>query len=80
MLKNGLLGSFFISHSNTLSIISDYHKHAEYIVDTLKMCAQCYSKANHQPNTIQYTTEALQYDRTDTIALMCRAKAFEKDG
>ena len=61
-------------------LVSDYHKHAEHIVDTLKMCAQCYSKANHQPNTVQYASEALQYDRTDTIALMCRAKAFEKDG
>ena len=44
------------------------------------ICAQCYSKANDHPHTIEYTSEALQYDRTDTSALLYRARAFENDG
>ncbi len=43
------------------------------------MCAQCYSKTNDHIRTIQFATEALQYNKTDTTALICRAKAFEND-
>jgi hypothetical protein len=30
-------------------------------------------------HAIQYATEALQYNKTDDNALICRAKAFEKE-
>jgi hypothetical protein len=43
------------------------------------MCAQAYSKVNDNTRTVQYATEALQYNKTDTTALICRAKAFEND-
>ncbi|CAF1187969.1 unnamed protein product [Adineta steineri] len=64
MLKNGVL---------------DYHNHADHIVSTLIICAQCYSKVQDYVHTIQYTTEALQYNKTDANALICRAKAFENE-
>jgi tetratricopeptide (TPR) repeat protein len=64
MLKNGVL---------------DYHKHAEHIVSTLTMCAQSYFKTNDYTRTVQYASEALQYNKMDTTALICRAKAFEND-
>ncbi len=34
---------------------------------------------NDHVRTIQYATEALQYNKIDTNALTCRAKAFEND-
>ncbi|CAF0950852.1 unnamed protein product [Rotaria sordida] len=64
MLKNGVL---------------DYHNHAEHIVSTLIICANCYLKANNYVHAIQYTSEALQYNKMDTDALICRARAFENE-
>ncbi|CAF3328850.1 unnamed protein product [Rotaria socialis] len=64
MLKNGVL---------------DYHNHADHIVSTLFICANCYLKNNDYVHTIQYTSEALQYNKIDTDALICRAKAFENE-
>jgi len=64
MLKNGFL---------------DYHQHAEHIVNILNICAQSYSKINQYYRSIQYSTEALQFNRTDSSALICRAKAFENE-
>jgi hypothetical protein len=58
---------------------SDYHSHAEYLVKTLVLCAQCYAKINDHVHAIQYATEALQYNRLDSSALICRAKAFENE-
>ncbi|UJR21886.1 hypothetical protein I4U23_024958 [Adineta vaga] len=64
MLHNGLL---------------DYHYHAEYIVDTLVICAESYLKLHDYEHALQYGTEALQYHRLNGDALLCRAKAFEKE-
>lgn len=41
------------------------------------MCAQCSSKLNEHVRAIQYATEALQYNKIDSNALLCRAKSFE---
>lgn len=60
-------------------IFLDYHNHADHIVSTLMTCAQCYLKINDYVHAIQYTTEALQYNKMDANALTCRAKAFEND-
>lgn len=57
----------------------DYHLHAEYIVNALVLCAQCNSKLKKYILAIQYATEALQYNKTDTNALLCRARAFENE-
>jgi hypothetical protein len=43
------------------------------------MCAQSYFKTNDYTRTVQYASEALQYNKMDTTALICRAKAFEND-
>jgi 16S rRNA U1498 N3-methylase RsmE len=59
--------------------LSDYHQHAEHIVNTLVACAQCYSKTNDHIRAIQFTTEALQYNKKDSNALIYRAKAFENE-
>ncbi|CAF5019315.1 unnamed protein product, partial [Rotaria sp. Silwood1] len=64
MLKNGVL---------------DYHNHADHIASTLIICANCYLKANHYVHAIQYASEALQYNKTDTDAVICRARAFENE-
>ncbi|CAF3435057.1 unnamed protein product [Rotaria sp. Silwood1] len=64
MLKNGVL---------------DYHNHADHIASTLIICANCYLKANHYVLAIQYASEALQYNKTDTDAVICRARAFENE-
>ncbi|CAM4747662.1 unnamed protein product [Rotaria magnacalcarata] len=64
MLKNGVL---------------DYHNHADHIVSTLFICANGYLKNNDYVHTIQYSSEALQYNKMDTDALICRAKAFENE-
>jgi hypothetical protein len=66
------LSHFFLSSS-------DYHYHAEHIVNTLTICVQCYSKVNDHIHAIQYATEALLYNKIDSTALICRAKAFEND-
>jgi phage gp46-like protein len=57
----------------------DYHNHADHIVSTLFTCAQAYSKKSDHVHAIQYATEALQYNKTDSNALLCRAKAFENE-
>ncbi|CAF1273581.1 unnamed protein product [Adineta ricciae] len=64
MLKNGLL---------------DYHRHAEHIMNTLMVCAQCNAKLGRHSVAIQYATEALQYNRTDANVLICRGRAFEAE-
>lgn len=64
MLKNGVL---------------DYHNHADHIAGTLVICAQCYAKSNDYTRAIQYASEALQYNKTDVDALMCRGRAFENE-
>ncbi|CAF3746768.1 unnamed protein product [Rotaria sordida] len=64
MLHNGLL---------------DYHYHTECIVNILTICAQCYLKLHDYVHTIQYATEALQYNKNDADILICRAKAFENE-
>jgi hypothetical protein len=60
-------------------LLLDYHHHAEYIVNTLFNCSECYLKLNNNALAIQYATEALQYNKMDTNTLICRAKAFEKE-
>ncbi|CAF3784793.1 unnamed protein product [Rotaria sordida] len=64
MLHNGLL---------------DYHYHTECIVNILTICAQCYLKLHDYVHTIQYATEALQYNKNDADILICRAKALENE-
>ena len=58
---------------------SDYHHYAEYIVNTLMICARCYLKLKDYTHAIQYATEALQYNKMNDNALICRALAFEVD-
>ena len=48
-------------------------------MSTLFICANCYLKTNDYVRAIQYTSEALQYNKMDTDALICRAKAFENE-
>ncbi len=62
-------------HSSSL----DYHYYAEYIVETLNTCGKSYFKLQDNLRAIQYTTEALEYDRKDGNTLICRAKAFENE-
>lgn len=59
--------------------IIDYHQHAEYIVNTLKFCAQCCLKLDDNAHTIQYATEALQYNRNEDDTLIYCAEAFENE-
>lgn len=59
------------------AIVSDYHNHADCISNTLVRCAQASVKLGRLIQAIQYATEALEYNKTDSIALMCRAKAYE---
>jgi hypothetical protein len=58
---------------------TDYHNTADHIVSTLVTCALCYAKTNDHVHAIQYATEALQYNKMDSNALLCRAKAFENE-
>lgn len=64
MLQNGIL---------------DYHYYAEYITDTLNICAESYLKLSDYLHAIQYASEALQYNKNDGCTLMYRAKAFENE-
>jgi hypothetical protein len=64
MLQNGIL---------------DYHYYAEYITDTLSICAESYLKLSDYLHAIQYASEALQYNKNDGYILMYRAKAFENE-
>ena len=58
---------------------TDYHHHTDHIVSALSTCAQCYQKINNYVYAIQYASEALQYNKMDSNALLCRAKAFENE-
>ena len=49
------------------------------MVETLSGCGKCYLKIHDYQRAIQYTTEALQYNRNDAGTLMSRAKAFENE-
>ncbi|CAF2074275.1 unnamed protein product [Rotaria magnacalcarata] len=73
--KNAIEISKKLLHNGAL----DYHFHAESIVNALTGCAQCYLKSNEYVRAIQYTTEALQYNKNDDDALFCRAQAFENE-
>ncbi|CAF2993598.1 unnamed protein product [Rotaria socialis] len=73
--KNAIEISKKLLHNGAL----DYHFHAESIVNTLTSCAQCYLKLNEYVRAIQYTTEALQYNKNDDDTLFCRAEAFENE-
>jgi len=64
MLQNGIL---------------DYHYYADYIAETLILCAESYLKLSDYLHAIQYASEALQYNRNDGYTLMYRAKAFENE-
>ena len=57
----------------------DYHYHAEYIGETLNVCGQCYWKSQDYFHAIEYTSEALEYNRKDDNALFFRARAFEDE-